>query len=204
MNFILGTVILYNNLTAWTSRIQQWWWSVTYRGETKYLVSHSSIYAGINRHLQREMEVEANLQVDHTSFHYNGDKMILYYPYCNSDSVKRALNKTIDEHEETTYGFISWFTIFLRGIFEILGFKNVKSWNILWGWGVICSEFVYYFWKNLCDDIAENSHNYNEKKYWKEVSNVLEGYNPNIFTPVDILIIQRRFTWCFREYKEMI
>jgi len=206
MNFILGTVILYYGMTAWTSRIQQWWWRVT--AQSRKDLSHASIYAGINRHLQRMMEYEANLQVDHTTFNYNQSNMIVYYPYCHTESVKRALNKTINESEETTYGFIGWLAIFIRGILEMIlsekQAKKVKGWNILWGWGIFCSELVWRFWNNLCFDIVENSYNTQERKHWNEFHYHLEKYNPNTFTPVDVYDLQVKFDWCFREYDEII
>ena len=204
MNFLLGTVILYHSMTAWTSKIQQWWWKVM--GEKVWQLSHASIYVGINRHLDRMMEYEANLQVDHTTFNYNEKNMILFYPYCHSDSVKRALNKTINESEETVYGFIGWFAIALRGIFEMILPKTyktrVKGWNILWGWGIFCSELVWRFWDNLCEDIAENSYNIQEKRYWTAFHYQLEKYNPNTFTPVDVYKLQVEYDWCFRKYKK--
>ena len=205
-NFILGTIILYHSITTWTSRIQQWWWRVI--GETRQDLSHASIYAGINRHLDRMMEFEANIQVDHTTFRYNPDNMLVWYPYCHSDSIKRALNKTINESEETAYGFIGWLAIFIRGILEMIlpisMKRRVKGWNILWGWGIFCSELVWRFWNNLCQDIAENSYNIQEKMKWSQVHYQLMKYNPNTFTPVDVYNLQEEFDWCFRKYEKTV
>lgn len=196
----LGTIILYKNISTWTGVIQRFWWRITRQPYKQY--SHLSIYAGVST-LGRQLEAEANTQVDQTTFKYTPDNMDLFMPNANQDNVKLALNQAIDAHEETLYGFISWLTIVIRGIFEMLGFKNVKTWNILWGWGVMCSEFGWYYMSLLAsyemrlalqrmqatremDDVA---YLLKHKNRWMAFYQDLHTYNPNTFTPIDARVL---------------
>lgn len=196
----LGTIILYKNISTWTGVIQRFWWRITRQPYKQY--SHLSIYAGVST-LGRQLEAEANTQVDQTTFKYTPDNMDLFMPNANQDNVKLALNQAIDAHEETLYGFISWLTIVIRGIFEMLGFKNVKSWNILWGWGVMCSEFGWYYMYLLSSyemrdalnkmsaprDMAEVGRLITHKNAWMDFFKDLNTYNPNTFTPIDARVL---------------
>lgn len=202
--YILGMVILYAHITgSWTSWVQQTFWKLF--NKHNWYLSHASIYAGLNIDLDRHIEIEANIQVDQTTFRYNPDKMMVYFPYCNRSSVERALTKTIDECEETLYGWIGWFAIAFRTLMEWMlpekYAKRVKGWNIFWGWGIFCSEYVHVYWSNLIKDILQNTKNVQERLYWTEFGNELAKYNPNVFTPLDIDNLQRKHSWCFRKFE---
>lgn len=196
----IGTIILYKNITTITGKLQRLWWRITRQPYKQY--SHLSIHAGVST-LGRELEAEANTQVDQTTFKYNPNNMDLFMPNASQDNIKLALNNAIDEHEETLYGFISWLTIVIRGIFEMLGFKKAKSWNILWGWGVMCSEFGWYDMYLLASyemrdalnkmgatrDMAEVGILVNHKNAWMDFFRELHTYNPNTFTPIDARVL---------------
>jgi len=196
----IGTIILYKNITTITGKIQRLWWRITRQPYKQY--SHLSVQAGTST-LGRELEAEANAQVDQTTFKYNPNNMDLFMPNANQDNIKLALNTAIDTYEETLYGFISWLTIVIRGIFEMLGFKNVKTWNILWGWGIMCSEFGWHYMTLLAsyemrltlqrmqvtremDDIA---YLLKHKDRWMAFYQDIRSYNPNTFTPIDARVL---------------
>ena len=169
---------MYKNIPSFLSWLQRWVLGTIY--------SHSAIYKGTDE-LGRMIEFEANLQVDQTTYHPDKKHRDVYEVVDVPGNVmKRVLNDIIDEYEEKTYGFISWFTILIRRIFEIIGFKNVKGWNILWGWGVICSELVWYYLYELSV--------YMTRSYgWYEFHQELKTYNPNIFTPKDISYLVEKY-----------
>lgn len=196
----IGTIILYKNITTITGKIQRLWWRITRQPYKQY--SHLSVYAGEST-LGRQLEAEANTQVDQTTFKYTPDNMDLFMPNANQDNVKLALNQAIDAHEETLYGFISWLTIVIRGIFEMLGFKKAKSWNILWGWGVMCSEFGWYYMYLLASYEIRDAFNQiampvgmdkvkrliQKRDKWLAFYQDLHTYNPNTFTPIDARVL---------------
>lgn len=200
-SFVLGMIILYKNITTWTGVIQRFWWRVTRQPYKEY--SHLSIYAGIST-LGRHIEAEANIQVDQTTFKYNPKNMDVWIPKASERNIKQALNEAIDDHEEKAYGFISWLTIVIRGIFEMLGF-DAKGWNILWGWGVMCSEFGWYYMNKLAS--LEMRDALNKMRYESNMGNLkpllqhkdlwhnfyinLHKYNPNTFTPIDARVLFR-------------
>lgn len=169
----IGTIIFYKDLTALTSRIQQIVLGIPY--------SHNSIFIG-NNQLGRLQEFEANLELGTTTFYPDPLHRELYSINAPQEIIIEVLNQLIDDFEERVYGFIQWPAIGLRRLFEILGFKNAKSWNILWGWGVVCSELIYYYLYKLA-----------LRMDWDDLLAELKIYNPNLFHPGDTKIILKKF-----------
>ena len=186
---LLGSIILYKNVRSWTAWIQQ-----------KVLdtrLSHASIYIGPLQQLDRENEFEANLQVDQTTFIYDPKHKDIYELWYVPEWVsKDIINSIMNEYEETTYGFISWPAILIRRIFEALGFKNAKGWNILWGWGVICTELVWHYLYRVSQEMMR----YDEKR-WAKVGHELYTFNPNLFTPKDLEELMIKHNDCFFKYE---
>ena len=165
----LGTVIFYKRIPTFLSWVQ--------RKVLKTQYSHCSVMAGFL--LDKPMEFEASIKV---SFHSYGDSpnyRDYYEPDVPYAVVYRILKNIRDEYEGKTYGFISWFTIFIRRIFEITLPKKykdkVKGWNILWGWGVICSELLWYYFDELSLEMG-----------WHKFHYELHKFNPSTFTPPDL------------------
>src|SRR3990167_2505029 len=132
----LGSVIFYKNIPSFLS------WGQRFVLKTKY--SHLSICRGKDS-LGLTLELEANIQVDTTTYHPDNEHRDVYEFIDTPEQViKTVLIQIIHDYEEKTYGFISWLTIFIRRIFELLGF-DAKGWNILWGWGIHCSELGFYY-----------------------------------------------------------
>jgi len=168
----LGTIIFYKNISGFTSWLQRRVLGIPY--------SHNSIYIGINE-LGRMEEFEANLEVGTTTFTDSVEHREVYPLNIPEDTIKKVLNQLINEYEENSYGYISWVAIFLRRCFELCGF-NAKGWNILWGWGVTCSELVYYYFLYLAWEMK-----------WEDLQNFLYLYNPNTFHPGDVKVVINRF-----------
>lgn len=162
----LGDIIFYKNIKVVTSALQRKVLGIPY--------SHNALYTGVNQ-LGRMEEFEANLQVGTTTFTDSIEYREVYHVLGISDEImKDSLNYLVDEYEEKVYGFISWPAIALRRIFELIGFKEARKWNILWGWGVMCSELVYYFLVMLALRMG-----------WTDLLDELRKYNPNLFHPGD-------------------
>ena len=166
----LGSIILWKNIKTFGSRLQRWW--------TYTIYSHTGIFAGSSE--CGNLEFEADLKV---RFHIYKDS---YKEKCDiikikaSDEVrKEALQYVVDTFENEMYGAISWFTIFLRFLFQRIGFKNTRQWNILWGWGVHCSELTWYYLRRI------------EKNMDWDIE--LDEYNPDIFVPQDLRNIINKF-----------
>ena len=178
-NLTLGAIILYKNIPGFTSWLQRIVLGIPY--------SHSSIYIGKNE-LGRAEEFEANLEVGTTTFvdsvEYREVYNIRGVPH---PVMEKVLNELINEFEENTYGFISWVAIFIRRCFELCGF-NAKGWNILWGWGVQCTELVYHFLVRLAK-IME----------WHDLEEYLYMYNPDLFHSGDLKLILDTFNNYFKK-----
>ena len=103
----------------------------------------------------------------------------------------QSIRAVVDLYEGELYGFISWITIAIRHFFKRLGFKNTRNWKILWGWGVICSELLYYYTLEVS---VREMEGYNQWHFlWVE----LMKYNPNTFTPQDLRDIIDNNPECF-------
>jgi len=168
----LGSIIFYKNIPSFFSWLQRFILGNPY--------SHNSIYIGVNE-LGRMEEFEANLEVGTTTFTNSAEHREVYPLDIPEDTIKKVLNELINEFEERSYGYVSWLTIFIRRCFEWLGF-NAKKWKILWGWGVHCSELVYYYFLYLAWEMK-----------WKDLENFLYLYNPNTFHPGDVKDIINKF-----------
>ena len=168
----LGSIIFYKNISGIGSWLQRFILGIPY--------SHNSIYIGVNE-LGRMQEFEANLRVNTTTFTDSVEHREVYPLNLSEDTIKKVLNQLINEYEENSYGYISWIAIFLRRCFELLGF-NAKGWKILWGWGVHCSELVYYYLLYLAWEMK-----------WKDIENFLDLYNPNTFHPGDVKDVINKF-----------
>ncbi len=186
----LGSIILYKNIPEFLSWVQ--------RVVLDTIYSHASIYIGKLEKIDSHTELEANLQVGQTKFVNNPKHQDIYELMdVPEDVVVEVIQNLILVYEEKIYGFIGWPAILIRRIFERLGFTHAKKWNILWGWGVICTELVWYFLENVSLIMAART----KSVKWGYVLYDLRRYNPNLFTPKDLKDIFVKHTDCFR-YKE--
>lgn len=186
----LGDLIFYKNIPefgAWLQRVV-----------TNTIYSHASISLGQKLdQIDKMGEFDADLKIRLHSFSKRSKSMdvlqIIGVPY----SIKwTALKYVIDRYEGKTYGFISWLTIAIRYAFERLGFKEVYRWSILWGWGVICSELLYYYFIKLADlMIAEGNYRIG---IWAKFRFELQRHQADTFTPKDIELIARAYPELFR------
>ena len=199
---LLGSMILYKNLTAFTSRVQQFWWTIMYRRLPKIfrMYSHLSVFKGKDE-CGRNIEAEANLQIDQTTFRFNHNTMDIYMPLCGDKASIYAINKALDQFEEKLYGFGSWLAIFLRGILELMfPKKNVRHWRILMDKTAMCSEFGWWVKYYMAEYVTEHSGSAQKRIQWSLFRAGLLRYNPNTYTPVDAGELFREFTNCWAKY----
>ena len=186
MNLVIGDIILWKNIKSFGSWLQRFMSKISPRSRTIY--SHFGIFAG-STELGFNQEFEATIpEVGFHTYKYEWeskcDIFTIKAPY---DIRKQALRDCVNQYEGENYGFVSWVTILIRYIGEMLGFKNAHSWDIFYGWGIHCSElFVYVLW------IATEMD-------WVDLIKVLCEYNPNTFTTQDIRNIINRFPQYFKE-----
>lgn len=183
-----GDTVLYTNLNAFTSKLQHWVLGTN--------LSHSSFVAGLFD--DSVLELEADLKVRLHTFlkswtdqiDYSHRQIFRYNPeLIDQQVVEEVIRELRFRFEDETYGFIQWPAIAIRTLFERLGFKNAKKWDILWGWGVVCSELLYYGEK----EIAQRNYNKNHFSVLQEYLYELHQYNPDTFTPEDLRKIYYKF-----------
>ena len=181
----VGSFIFWKNIKTFTSSLQRFW--------TNTIYSHISIYAG--QMGGRDLEFEASKLVKFDSYNKRDipKNDIIALKGVPLTIIQKSLDKIIEEYEGNMYGFFSWFTIFLRYLFQRMGFKNVHKWNILWGWGIHCSELGWYF---LFDVISEMLVFSSDKK-WLKLAEVVYEYDPDLFTPQDLRDIIDSNPLCF-------
>jgi hypothetical protein len=160
---------------------------------------------GYNTAIGKLMEFDADLKVRFRSFHSlspNMDVLIVNAP----DHIKQqALSYVVEQYEDRSYGYIQWLTIFLRFTFQKLGFRNAKSWNILWGWGITCSELIYSYLWEICRLMEiEGGVMYRRHSPWYLVQLTLRYYNKNTFTPSDLEVLADIYTEQLRWKDERI
>ena len=175
----IGNIILYKNIKAFLSCVQR-----TILGT---IYSHLSIYIGKDE-LNLPMEFEANVQVDRTTFHYNPEHQDIFEIIgVPEDVMKEVMTELIQELEEKTYSFIAWIAIALRRLFEALGFKKAKGWNILWGWGIHCTEIGWHQFDKL------DKKEWDKPQGWKLFIYKVRLINPNLFHPGDCQELTTQF-----------
>ena len=176
----LGNLIFYKNIPEFGSWLQRWVSNTIY--------SHVSIIAGYNRNIGKLMEFDASYFVRFRSFeHRRPEHMDILAVNATREIKVQALINVIDAYEGMSYGYIQWLTTALRFLFEWMGFKGVKSWNILWGWGVFCSELVYYYLMEIAIQMEVSDEPPNKRMQWHLIKRHLLTFNPDIFVPQDII-----------------
>ena len=185
----LGYLIFYKNIPKFEAWLQRW--------VTNTIYSHVSISLGNKlSEIDAYGEFEADLKVRLHSFHRRSGNMdvlkIIGVPY---SVLWYSLKYVIDKYEGKTYGFISWLTIAIRYAFEKLGFKEVYKWNILWGWGVICSELVYYYFILIAEEM--NITQGTNFTLWRQLRYELSRHQADTFTPKDIELLARAYPELF-------
>lgn len=181
----IGSINAYKNIKGFTSAVQRKILGID--------LSHLSIYIGINE-LGRMEESEANLEVGQTTLVLNPDKIDVYkIAWATDEQIKIALNDLIDRNEERIYDFFSWLAIFIRVVLEwIIGkfsadlASKVKGWNLLFGFGIQCSSYVWELLNSLIYAISDDSDRWNVYQF-------LHAYNKRLFNPKDFLIMHKKF-----------
>jgi len=181
----IGAFIFWKNIKTFQSSLQRFW--------TNTIYSHTSIYAGYG--INRDFEFEASTLVLLSTYNRRNlpkNDIIAFKDVPEKIRIK-ALEKIIKEYEGELYGFISWLTIFLRYLFQKIGFKNVHKWNILWGWGVICSELIWYYMIEVISEMMLTADN----NKWTHLFMKINEYNPDTFAPQDLKDIIDSYPLCF-------
>lgn len=194
-----GDLIFYKNIPQFLSWLQ--------RVVTSTIYSHVSIAMGILVY-NREGEFEADLKVRLHSFAKRSGNMDVLKLEASEWAKSMALRDTIKKYEGKNYGYIQWLPIpiryFCEWFLKVISIDNsgVKKWNILWGWGVVCSELAYYYLKAVAKYVMiehrlmldkwlfekeEEARQFNLQVYWwSRLDKELDDYNPDLFTPKDI------------------
>lgn len=176
---MIGNWILYKNIKSELSWLQRFVLNTIY--------SHLSIGRGIDQ-LGLPLEFEANLQVNTTTFHPNKEhRDIFEFIDVPEEIMKEVIRELISDMEEKTYSFIAWPAIGLRRLFELMGFKNAKSWNILWGWGIHCTEIGWHQIDKL------DKKEWKKPAGWKFFVHKVRQINPNLFHPKDCQDLTEQF-----------
>lgn len=176
-----GDIVYYKHIPEFLSDIQHKILNTPY--------SHTSIIAG-HTDTQRLLEFEADVKVRlHSYSHSIPYREVWEWIDVPEDVLSQVIEELIFEYEGKLYGFIQWPTIFIKRCFELLGFKNARSWKILWGWGVVCSELLYYFVEKVAKTMLART----LEVKWELLIDELHIYNKDTFTPVDLNVIQNQF-----------
>ena len=184
MELKVGDLIFYKNIPSFLSRVQQWY--------LKTIYSHVSIFSGTTE-MNLNQEFDADLRVRfHTFRGITSKRDVFRFKDVSYDVLWQSTRAVADLYEGELYGFISWLTIAIRHFFKRLGFKNTRSWNILWGWGVICSELLYYFVEDVSGRMMARG-----LPLWDSLWLQMRKYNPNTFTPQDLGDIINNNPECF-------
>ena len=175
-----GDLIFYKNIPEFGSWLQ--------RIVTNTIYSHVSILAGYNKNIAKLMEFDASHFVRFRSFFTQSKSMDVMILSGVSIEVKiKALRTVVDAYEGRSYGYIQWLTIALRFLFQWMGFRDTRGWNILWGWGITCSELVYAYLIELCRLMEEEGgRQWRNESPWARIQSVLKTYNSDLFVPEDI------------------
>lgn len=204
---IIGDRIFYRNMTAITSRIQQW--------VLKTELSHISGIIGVMNGSLMELEADFKVRVHtflrdildridpkhHQIFRWSNEYIPMHIQY-------DVMNDFRFRYEDHQYGYFQWVTIGLRRFFEWLGCENVRSWNILWGWGNTCSELYAKIDKMMIEDSMDfwlvnplpNGEHIRKYNRLSGMLHVYNRYNVNLITPVD----QRHIYTAFNDVVEDI
>ena len=172
----IGSLVFYKNIPGFTSWLQR-----------KVLgtdISHVSIYIGKDE-MGMMMEFEANPYFcDRTTLKLKPkENMEIWEINLPEDFLKDSIRFTIYELEETKYSYIQWLTTFIRRCFEWIGF-DAKKWNILWGWGMTCSEVVWYYLVGMDEQLTEELLKYNPNTFHNgDIKNIMDKF-PELFTRV--------------------
>lgn len=184
----IGAMILYKDMTAFLSKVQQWWWRVTAR---KYKAhSHGSVYIGKNTDIGRPQEAEANVWIDITTYHYNLKHQDIWIPKAREQHCKEAINEVLDELEESWYGFGAWLGIPIAGLIKII-LPKVNVHKLRWiskifGSGTHCTEFNWLIMKKIAEkEIIYKGTDPMQRTHWQQFYNALMQYNKDLFSPPD-------------------
>ena len=197
INLMPGDTVFYRNIPVFTSKVQQW-----VLGSD---LSHSSYIAGLFDESVMELEADIKVRI-HTFLKKTNDEInpkhrqiFRYNPeLINQDIVLEVLREIRFEFEDRFYGFIQWPTIAIRTMFERLGFKSARGWNILWGWGISCSELLYEGEKR----IWQRNFQMNRNPRLQEALFDLYHYNKDTFTPEDLRKIYYKFPMIKKDVTE--
>lgn len=180
-----GQYIFYKNIPNFLSWIQ--------RVVTGTIYSHVSIAIGWIQKIQRELEFDADLKIRFHSFPKRSEYMdVLQLVGVPHRIREKVINEIVEGYENLSYGYIQWLTIGLRFLFEKMGY-DAKGWNILWGWGVTCSELTYYDTLRTAEEMMSDRASTDlQQLQWGMLVFILKKYNPNLFVPEDYVDIQRQ------------
>ena len=154
-------------------------------------LSHSSYIAGLFG--LSVLELEADLKVRlHTFLKKWDDEIDITHrqifrwnpEYIDQQIVEEVITEIRYEFENELYSFYQWIAIAIRVLFERLGFKKAKKWNILWHSSKrpVCSELLYHGEKRIIERNFDKSH----KPVLQEMLYEFHQFNPDTFTPEDL------------------
>jgi len=192
MEIPFGAMVFWKYIDTFQSGLQRFW--------TYTIYSHISLFLEPLK-VGNFLEFEANTFVRFSSYKKRDLKkndIIVFSDDVPEEVYVAAMKTIIKRFEGEIYGFFSWFTIFLRFLFQRIGFKDTHKWNILWGWGVHCSELIWYY----CIEIIEMMIDllaYPER--WIEILSKFKEYNPDTFVPQDLIDIKNEFPSCLKILK---
>lgn len=195
----IGAMILYKDMTAWTSKLQQWWWKVTSRRYKAH--SHASTYIGRNTDIGRPQEAEANVWIDITTYHINLKHQDIWNPKAREQHCKEAINEVLDELEESWYGFGAWFAVPIAGLIKLILPKvNIHKIKFLkWlSFGTHCTEFTWLVMKKIAEkEIVYKGTDPVKRTHWQNFYNHLMQYNKDLFAPPDMVDLLMLHTECW-------
>ena len=181
----IGSVIFYSRIPSFLSWVQRQVLGTPY--------SHTSILCP--DYMNKPIEFEADLKVRYHTYEHSNKHRDIYELIDVPDEVILFVLHQLRKYEDKIYGFVSWLAILIRRIFEVLGFKNAKSWDILVDKDLVCSELLWHYLNKISNIMGRVNGN------WAVFQDELHIYNPNIFTPKDISYLLNKYNSLFRRYK---
>ena len=181
----IGSIIFYSRIPSFLSWVQRQVLGTPY--------SHTSILCP--DYMNKPMEFEADLKVRYHTYEHSNKHRDVYELVDVPDEVILFVLHQLRKYEDKIYGFVSWLAILIRRIFEVLGFKNAKSWDILVDKDLVCSELLWHYLNKISNIMGRVNGN------WAVFQDELHIYNPHIFTPKDISYLLNKYNSLFRRYK---
>jgi hypothetical protein len=208
---IPGDIMYYKNIPEFLSGVQR---KIL---DTEY--SHCSLISGhlINVNYDfpmcnTEFEADIKVRIHHLKNNEEIDpkyREVFRFRSVPTEIMDTVLTEIIEEFDGEVYAFIQWLSIGIRRLSEIVGYENAKAWNLFWGWSrtVVCSELLYYFVKRIAEEMIKLLKNKEKNiidevfgstglmilNVWKDLLKELNTFNPNLFHPKDLGIIQRKY-----------